>query len=107
MDTLEEARAVLTMADNNSVLRAPSYIWLYIDGVALTPKSTTDWYWTKSGKKISFPIPWRSGTPGNGDYTEFCLTIGRNFPNEKFGFDDAMCDRVTRLACQRIELLIP
>ncbi|KAL7036596.1 hypothetical protein ACKWTF_008856 [Chironomus riparius] len=107
MDTLEEARAVLTLADNHSFLRALQYTWLYVDGVALTIKSPTDWYWTKTGKKISYSIPWRVGTPNNDGGSEYCLTIGRYFTNEKFGFDDTLCDGRTRITCQRIEFFIP
>ncbi|KAL7036602.1 hypothetical protein ACKWTF_008861 [Chironomus riparius] len=105
MDTLEEALAVLTMADDNSVLQTHAQAWIYIDSITQTIKSPTDWYWTKTGKKISYSIPWRVGTPDNHLGSENCLSIGRYYANEKFGFDDAMCDSKTLIACQRIEFL--
>ncbi|CAG9805252.1 unnamed protein product [Chironomus riparius] len=108
METLEEARAVLTMADNNSILRSYTSVWLNIDAVTLTIKSLTEWFWTKSGKKISYPIPWRPDAPNNHVGNENCLTFGRYLTSGKFGFDDARCENGGNpIPCQRIDLLIP
>lgn len=106
MDTLAEGRAVLTMADNNSILRTFTSVWLNIDGIALTLKSPTNWYWTNSGKKISYPIPWRPDAPNNHGGSEYCLTIGRYLTTGKFGFDDALCNNNDRISCQRIDFFI-
>jgi len=106
LDTLEEARTVLSFADNNSNLRTLTSVWLYIDGVSLSTNSPTDWYWTKLGEKVSYSIPWRPGTPDNNAGSEYCLTIGKGSINEQFGFDDARCDSSTFIACQRIDFFI-
>ncbi|KAL7036599.1 hypothetical protein ACKWTF_008858 [Chironomus riparius] len=107
LETLDEARAFLTMADNNSFLRSRSTYWIYIDAVTHTIKSRTDWYWTNSGKKISYAMPWRLAAPNNDYNDEYCLSFGKGSLNENFGFDDVMCNSGTPFACQRIELLIP
>ncbi|KAL7036603.1 hypothetical protein ACKWTF_008862 [Chironomus riparius] len=89
METLAEANALLTMADNHSFLRAVNDIIIWIDGIALSPISTTDWYWSNSGEKINFPIPWVIGQPSSTD--QRCLSIHKAGINQKFGFNDFHC----------------
>lgn len=107
LDTLDEARSVLTMSDNNSILRSYTSVRLYIDAVTLSIKTTTEWYWTKTGKKIAYPIPWRPGTPDNSLGNEYCLTIGRYLTTGIFWFDDAQCNDGHVVLCQRIDFLVP
>jgi hypothetical protein len=107
METLEEAKAVLTMADNNSILRQLPYAWLHVDALSMSLKSKTDWYWTKTGKKISYTIPWRSVAPNDAAGREYCLTIGKGSINEKIGFDDTYPESKTFTGCQDIEISIP
>ncbi|KAL7036606.1 hypothetical protein ACKWTF_008864 [Chironomus riparius] len=105
-ETLAEARAVLTMADNNSILRKMTSVWLYLDAITLTEKSTTDWYWTKTGKKVSFPMEWYPGNPsGSGQH---CLCISRSTITSNFRFNDIDCSTNPRnIICQRNEIYIP
>lgn len=104
METLEEARALTCMMDNDSTLKQLNSTWLWIDGITLTEKSTTDWYWTKTGKKISFPIDWYPGQPtGNG---QFCLAVGKATINAKFAFNDGTCSGSLKFVCQRIEFFL-
>lgn len=99
-ETLEEARSFLSMVDNNSVLRKMSKVWLWIDAITLTVKSTTDWYWTKTGNIISFPLDWYKGQPsGSGQY---CLSISKRSATTKFGFNDLQCYDSYNIVCQRI-----
>jgi hypothetical protein len=103
METLEEARAVTCMIDNESTLKQLNSTWLWIDGVTLTDKSKTDWYWTKTGKKISFPIDWYPGQPSGN---QFCLCIGKSTINSKCGFNDGICSGSFQFICQRTEFFL-
>lgn len=108
METLSEANAVLTMADNHSFLRALSNSILWIDGITLTPMSKTDWYWSDSGEKIDFSIPWLANQPNSAD--QRCLSIAKETINQKFGFNDGTCSSTSfmvRFICERIDLYIP
>jgi len=105
LETLTEARAFLTMADNCKHFVGD--VSVHVDGTTLTPKSPTDWYWTRNGAKISYPIPWDVGQPNNGDNKQFCLSIYRASSNKYFGFNDFNCSAAFFFACQRIELFIP
>ncbi|XP_070509920.1 uncharacterized protein [Chironomus tepperi] len=103
-ETLTEARAVLTMADNNSILKTLTSVWIWIDGITLTSKSTTDWYWTKTGMKVSFPMDWYPGNPSGG---QNCLAISKAAINARFGFNDVECYTPQNIICQRVELYVP
>ena len=107
VETLTEARAYLSMLDNDSFLRSIGGAYIYIDGISLTSRSPTDWYWSNTGKKVSFPIPWRAGQPNNGGGSEYCLTIYRPNIGERFGFDDATCMGSAYVGCYRVDFLLP
>jgi hypothetical protein len=100
IETLAEAQAILNMASSCNQF---STVYAYVDAMALTLKSPTDWYWTKSGKKLSFALPWNSGEPNNANNNnEACLGF------RKTGFNDAPCSlTVYSFVCQRIELMVP
>ncbi|KAL7013239.1 hypothetical protein ACKWTF_015287 [Chironomus riparius] len=105
LETLAEARNFLALAESSSEtkkLRAP--FWIFIDGIELTPKSTTDWYWTKNGQKISFLIPWGPVQPDNWQGNERCFSIGKRDAGDRFGYNDHACSNVNLpFICQRIE----
>jgi len=107
METLAETNALLTMVDNHSYIRTLNNIFFWLDGLSSTPKSPTDWYWSKSGEKINFTIPWLVGQPNSSD--QHCLTIGKETINQRFGFNDSFCFKsgYLRFICQRVELYIP
>lgn len=108
IETLIEAKSFLALADNHSHFRSENGAWIAIDGTTLTSKSTTDWYWPKTGRKISFPIPWLPGQPDNVHTNEFCFGIGREFGHQKFGYNDMGCSgSVAHFICQRFEISIP
>ena len=74
--------------------------------MTLTPRSPTDWYWTKNGEKISFPIPWQPDEP-NFDYNEeFCLSVW--IQNVRvIGFNDGRClSSLWPYICQRIDYFV-
>jgi len=103
-ETLAESRAFLSMVENYSGFRKLDSVWLWIDGIALTGKSPTDWYWTKSGKKISFPMDWYINSPGSID--QFCMCIGRATITTTSGFNDCYCYNAYKIACQRTEFFL-
>lgn len=79
--------------------------WVIIDGINLipTPKSRTDWFWTNSGKQISYPIPWLPGQPDCAGGSEFCLTLG-NENADRFLFNDYPCMQLpTQFLCQCVD----
>lgn len=101
METLQEARAFLSMTENDSNIKNLNLIWLWVDAITLVEKSTSDWYWTNSGKKISFPIDWSDGDPsGNG---QFCLVAGKATIHTKFAFNDGNCGNSFRFVCHRVD----
>ena len=100
-ETLAESREFLTLIENNTEFRKLNSVWLWLDGIALTGKSKTDWYWSKSGKKVSFPMDWFVDSPGSLD--QFCMCIGRHESVQKSGFNDCYCYAAYKIACQRIE----
>jgi len=56
-ETLTEAETFLNVAYENDFIKSLALKHFYVDGMTLTPHSTTDWYWTRNGKQIAFTIP--------------------------------------------------
>ena len=102
--TLNETRAFLNMADNCKNLRD---LEILVDGASPSSNLATDWYWTKTGEKITFPIPWYTGQPNGFNNVQFCLSIYKENASKYFGFNDASCTNPFLFACQRNELYIP
>jgi len=107
IETQAESQACLNLLDTNSYLRTISTIHFWIDALTVTLKSKTDWYWTNTGNKISFPISWIGTEPNNLGGSEFCLFVFKPSVNEKFGFGDGNCNTLRYALCQKIDLLIP
>ncbi|KAL7027489.1 hypothetical protein ACKWTF_005456 [Chironomus riparius] len=105
LETLEEQQLLFMQLESSTYLRSLNYVWYWVDSIRVGP--TTDWYWTKSGKKISFPIPWLPYQPDNYEGIEYCLNISKLSMNAKFGYADAKCDNNSNVACQKIEFTIP
>lgn len=93
------------MTENDNNIKNQASIWLWIDAITLVEKSSSDWYWTKSGKKISFSLDWVEGNPsGSG---QFCLAVGKATLKTKFAFNDGNCGSSFKFVCQRVEYLYP
>jgi len=107
LETLEEANALLTMTENHSHIKSLNSIWLWIDAISVLPKTATSWYWSKTGKKVSFPITWWTGQPDN--LNKLCLAIGKSTLNQNFVFYNGYCsgNGYLRFVCQRIDFYIP
>jgi len=75
--------------------------------MTLTPRSPTDWYWTRNGEKIAFTIPWQPGEPNFENDLEYCLSVWIQ-DVEIIGFNDANCQNQTwPFVCQRFDYFIP
>jgi len=79
--------------------------FVFVDGIVLTPRSHTDWYWTNSGEKIPYNMQWIAGEPNYQGNSEYCLSIGKNYKTEKIGFNDDKCwYSPTHFICQKTEM---
>ncbi|KAL7036618.1 hypothetical protein ACKWTF_008875 [Chironomus riparius] len=104
LETLNETLAFLKMADNCKILQS---LEILVDGATSSPHLKGDWLWTKTGAKISFPLPWDADQPNAFNNVQFCLSIYKENMTKNFGFNDAFCTNPFLFACQRIELFIP
>lgn len=86
--TLNEAYAVMNMINRNPDLGVRDNLWVYIDGIGLTLRSPIDWYWTESGDKIDFAMPWLTGQPDTAGGAEWFLSIGKYTKDTQIGFND-------------------
>jgi len=108
LETLEEARRLLYLADSNPFFKIyTTSSSFYIDGMTSTLKSTTEWFWTDSGNKFSFPIPWLPGQPDNANGDERCFGFRRTTHSQNYGYSDFTCTAVPHFVCQRIDLFLP
>jgi len=107
-ETLIEAEKFIQVAKENQFIKTKIYPHVFVDGMTLTPNSATDWYWTRTGEKIPFTLPWKVGEPNfafNG--TEYCISVFLQAP-DNLGFNDVRCQiEETRFICQRIDAFIP
>ena len=62
--------------------------YTFISGITKTLKSSTEWFWVESGKKIDYFIQFDSGEPSGGQH-ELCLGFIKR-PNGIF-FHDVDC----------------
>jgi hypothetical protein len=88
IQTLNEAYAVMNMINRNADLGVRDNLWVYIDGMGLTPRTSTDWYWSESGNKIDFTMPWLTGQPDTAGGAEWFLSIGKYTKDTQIGFND-------------------
>ncbi|CAG9805257.1 unnamed protein product [Chironomus riparius] len=107
LETYEEMQIVFNLADN--YLKTLIDIGIFVDAMTLTLKSTTDWYWAKTGKKLSFALPWIPGEPNNSqNANEACLQFGKRTGSAVTGFNDVPCTSTAyTFLCQKIEFSIP
>jgi hypothetical protein len=103
LETNAEAEVYLNLLDTNVFLRSQVNAWILVDGFVMTPGSRTDWYWTKTGKKISFPIRWLVNYPTKRS----CLALYKPSINDRFYFYDDSCTYAATAACQKTDILTP
>lgn len=81
------------------------YKHFHVDGITSAGNSHTEWYWTNSGEKIPYYLPWATGEPNFKDQNEFCLSIGKGSKNHRLGFNDIGCwNSLNHFICQKTEL---
>ncbi|KAG5675479.1 hypothetical protein PVAND_005380 [Polypedilum vanderplanki] len=99
LHTLEEYNAIVPMLRRVLNFYRDSY---YISGIALTPLSIDDWYWS-SGTRIEYIIPWCPGEPNS--HEELCMSLqwSQNYTN--VCFNDANCSGMAlSFICQKREM---
>ena len=107
-ETLPEATSFLGMCLKNDFILSYGESYFHIDGMTQTPNSTTEWYWTNSGRKISFPIPWQPKQPDLFGGVEYCLSFMAFRYYNVPGFNDIGCKSVMMpFVCQRLDYVIP
>lgn len=95
-ETLTEFYYVSNMVRNheNIFIGSSSSAQLLVDGMTSILKSKTDWFWTVSGKKIPFEVPFLAGEPNNHQLlNEYCLSVinsGDSFL--PYRFNDRQCN---------------
>ncbi|KAG5681266.1 hypothetical protein PVAND_010717 [Polypedilum vanderplanki] len=100
-ETLQEANAVMSFCKNHS--DSLDY-WTYVGGISLKARSTKNWYWVNSGRKISFEIPFARNAPDFAGSDEWCLALG---PKATFDFNDVNCNGYEfKFICQRINFML-
>lgn len=103
IETKAEADNIINVLKNSTLLDGE--IIFHVGGISLTPRSTSDWYWVNSGKKLDFTLKFVPGQPDFAHGIENCLSINK-YGNE-FGFNDIPCfghwDR--KFICQRDDFL--
>ncbi|CAG9805251.1 unnamed protein product [Chironomus riparius] len=109
-ETITETLMVLNMCENNEYIKSiadPKNFWIVIDAMTTTPKSATEWFWTNSGRKISFTVPWAPNQPDFFENHEYCLAIGKDQSTPNYRFNDMPCLNINRpFLCQNFDYMI-
>lgn len=100
IESLNEFYAVSGFCKQNTNLLGR---WVFVDGMTLSSKSPTDWYYTRTGNKIPFHMIWAKN--GEGSFlddalgVEKCLTLG---PQDVYEFNDHKCiDQDFSFLCEK------
>lgn len=89
IETLDEFHAISGFCKQNTNLLGN---WVFVDGMTPVSKSPTDWYFTRTGRKVPYNMIWAQ----NGEKSflddsggnERCLSLG---PSNVFEFNDLRC----------------
>jgi len=97
-ETIDEVNKVFDMIKKNVALQ--NGFWMFVDAMTPSPGSKNNWYWTQTGRKISFNIPWATSNPSGRH--EQCLSIGRHGINNPLSFNDVPYDGYKNIfLCQK------
>ena len=108
-ETVTEAHNFLHMCEKSSDIPSSGKFFYLTDGMTVTPRSSKkdNWFWTNSGKKISYDLPWTGIQPDFARGIEYCLTVGRVAANDTIGFNDYTCvNGMTHFICQKVDFYI-
>jgi hypothetical protein len=101
LETKQEADNFLSLCNKNMKLLNG---FISVGAVTLQGKSTDQWYWVNSGKRINYPIAFLPGEPNFLNDLEFCLSVVKN-SKDIFMFNDTTCnDPIERqFICEKID----
>ncbi|CAG9807028.1 unnamed protein product [Chironomus riparius] len=106
-ETLTEVYNFIDMAKENSFVKSLGGVHMLVDGMTPTPNTTTEWYWTNTGTKVSFTLPWQEGEPNFLNNGEYCLALSAHEVST-LGFNDFPCDvGLSPFVCQRADFYVP
>jgi len=109
-ETITEALMVMNMCENNQFIQSvsnPTRFWILVDGMTTAAPSSTEWFWTNTGKKVSFVIPWAPNQPDFYNNEEFCLAIGKDLTTPSYRFGDYPCINIgSPFLCSRLDYML-
>ena len=106
-ETLAEAENFINIAKNHPFVISYGGNHMLVDGMTDTPNTKTEWFWTKTGTKVSYSLPWQKGEPNFLNEGEYCLAISAHEPST-LGFNDIPCQLgLIAFVCQRIDYFVP
>lgn len=103
-ETRDEAQNFVNILEQNEYFKANGRFVL-VDGVTDLQGSPTEWYYSNSGEKIPYSIPWASSQPDNYYNNEPVLSVGRIAMDDKVGFNDIPANYAVKFACQKTEII--
>lgn len=76
-------------------------VWTHVAGMTKTSRSTTDWYWVKSGNIVTYVMTFVQGEPGFHSPNQWCLAIGQ------YGYADIDCygRHEEKFLCQKVKFI--
>lgn len=95
IDSLNEFNEVYSGVQRNPTL--VFNLHFFVDGMTLSSKSKTDWYFSVTGKKFPYTMPWTGGQPDNAGNNEKCLSM---HPSPR-SFNDLPCNMEAPFLCQK------
>ncbi|KAL7019626.1 hypothetical protein ACKWTF_011183 [Chironomus riparius] len=102
-ETVDEVNDVFAFLKNSSDNVFQNGYWIFVGGIASTPGSVTSWYWTQTGVKVSFDIPWATSNPSGGH--EQCLSIGKHGFGYPLSFNDVPYEGYKNIfLCQKTKI---
>lgn len=74
LDTQPEADNFYNLANSNLHLFD---VFVHIGAMSKTFRTTSDWYWNNSGKKVDIALQFHPGEPNNAGGQERCLSLDK------------------------------
>lgn len=112
-ETLSESSEFLTLCKNSQTISSLKFNWFALDAMTLSAGTKNNWYWLKSGRKITYTLNWMPYQPDYHQNQERCLSIGK-YIDGNYLYNDIACQQSEYLAgnwiiypvCQRIDSFI-
>jgi hypothetical protein len=79
--------------------------YAFVNGMTLTPRSPTDWYWMSTGEKAQYSLDWGTKELNFGNNDEWCLCIGpKSGKNPKLADVDCTGETKRAFICEKNEM---